>query len=111
MQSSKSLVLFLMSISTASNVLVTAAPLCPETVAMAGGGLPDITLPSTITAGGIKEIQLAQFLENLEVSYFRLGAANITKWGVSGYPNNSVEIVQRIAAVNELSPSTSRRLD
>lgn len=60
---------------------------------------PNTTLPSTITECGIREIQLAQFLENLEVDFFTTGFANITAWGTTSYSNNSAEIVGKIAAV------------
>jgi hypothetical protein len=82
-----------------STVLVSAAPLCPETIATAGGGLPNTTLPTTVSKSGIREIQLAQFLENLEVDFFTTGFANITAWGTTSYSNKSAEIVGKIAAV------------
>jgi hypothetical protein len=83
----------------ASTFLVNAAPLCPETIDMAGGGLPNTTLPSVVSKGGIREIQLAQFLENLEVDFFTTGFMNLTDWGTAGYSEDSVEVVGKIAAV------------
>ena len=80
--------------------LVSAAPLCPETIDMAGGGLPNTTLPSIVSESGIREIQLAQFLENLEVELFTTGFTNITDWGTTAFSNNSAEIVGKIAAVS-----------
>ncbi|KAH8704538.1 ferritin-like domain-containing protein [Phaeosphaeriaceae sp. PMI808] len=85
-----------------SEFLVSAAPLCPETIDMAGGGLPNTTLPSAVSERGIREIQLAQFLENLEVEFFTAGFANITDWGTTGYSNNSAKIVGKIAAQEEV---------
>ncbi|KAH7111070.1 ferritin-like domain-containing protein [Dendryphion nanum] len=85
-----------------STFLVSATPLCPETIDVAGGGLPNSTLPSTVSESGIREIQLAQFLENLEVEFFTTGLTNITDWGTTGYSNNSVEIVGRIAAQEQV---------
>jgi hypothetical protein len=70
---------------------------------MAGGGLPNTKLPSSVTQTGIREIQLAQFLENLEVDFFTKGSANITGWGTTGYSNDSAEIVGKIAAVGIIS--------
>jgi hypothetical protein len=78
--------------------LIRAAPLCPE-IDMAGGSLPNTTLPSTLSESGIREIQLAQFLDNLEVDFFTTGYANITAWGTTGYSNDSAEIVGKVAAV------------
>jgi hypothetical protein len=42
-----------------STFVIGAAPLCPETIDTAGGGLPNTTLPSTVTENGIREIQIA----------------------------------------------------
>ncbi|KAF2181008.1 hypothetical protein K469DRAFT_692524 [Zopfia rhizophila CBS 207.26] len=92
------------SLYIAFSALVDAAPLCPKTINTAGGGLPNTTLPAAVSEGGIKEIQLAQFLENLEVSFFTAGSANITKWGTNGYSNDSIEIVSKIAAVPLIPP-------
>jgi hypothetical protein len=96
---SSTLSFFLFGFST---FFVTAAPLCPKTIDMAGGGLPNTTLPSTVSNSGVREIQLAQFLENLEVEFFTTGFTNITDWGTTGYSNNSAEIVGKIAAVGVL---------
>jgi hypothetical protein len=82
------------------DIFVRAAPLCPETITMAGGGLPNATLPKTITQSGIKEIQLAQFLENLEVEFFTEGFNNISAWGTESFSNSTAEIICRIASVS-----------
>jgi hypothetical protein len=92
------------SLSIAFGVLVGAAPLYPKTINVAGGGLPNSKLPIVVSESGIRDIQLAQFLENLEVSFFTAGSSNITKWGTSGYSNDSIEIVSKIAAVSALLP-------
>jgi hypothetical protein len=47
-------------------------------------------------------LQLALFLENLETSYFLTGLTNITRWGLRVYPNDTVEIVSKVAAVTVL---------
>jgi hypothetical protein len=78
---------------------VNATPLTSVTIEMAGGGLPNTTLPRIITTSGTREIQLAQFLENLEVSFFTQGVVNISSWGTSGYRNDSTKLLSRIAAV------------
>jgi hypothetical protein len=82
------------------DIFVRAAPLCPETIAMAGGGLPNTELPRTITQSGIREIQLAQFLENLEVEFFTEGFNNISAWGTGSFSNSTAEIVGIIASVS-----------
>jgi hypothetical protein len=83
----------------ASTFLASAAPLCPDTIDMAGGGLLNTTLPSMVSKSGIREIQLAQFLENLEVDFFTTGFMNLTDWGTAGYSEDSAEVVGKIAAV------------
>ncbi|KAF2452291.1 hypothetical protein BDY21DRAFT_294965 [Lineolata rhizophorae] len=96
---SSTLSIFLFGFST---FLVSAAPLCPETIDMAGGGLPNTTLPSTVSDSGVREIQLAQFLEILKVEFFTARFTNVTDWGKTDYSNNSAEIVGKIAAVEEV---------
>jgi hypothetical protein len=108
MLSFKSLTVIFWTLSTIFDVYVGAAPPCPETIDIAGGGLPNGAFPTAISESGIKEIQLALFLENLEVSFFTGGSANITNWGIGGYSNDSIEIVRKVAAVSTLSARTSR---
>jgi len=83
---------------------VAAAPLCNSTTAAAGGSLPDISKPSSISTSAVKGFQLALFLENLEVSFFQTGLTNITKWSTNGYPNDTIEVVTGVAAVSDLAP-------
>lgn len=45
---------------------------------MAGGGLPNTIIPSTISDSGAGENERAQFLENLEVDFFTTGFTNYT---------------------------------
>ena len=87
--------------------LVAAAPLCNNTINVAGGSLPDIGMPPSISASAVKDFQLALFLENLEVSFFQAGLANITKWGAYGYPNDTIEVVTKVAAVSALAPKSA----
>jgi hypothetical protein len=80
--------------------LVSSAP-CLETATTAGGGVPPAgILPAEISDFGIKNIQLTQFLENLEVSFFSAGSANISEWGADGFANSSIDTVIRVAAVS-----------
>ena len=83
--------------------LVAAAPLCNNTIDVAGGSLPDIDMPSSISASAVKDFQLALFLENLEVSFFQAGLANITKWSANGYPKDTIQVVAKVAAVSGLA--------
>ncbi|KAL6406238.1 putative sexual development protein [Ilyonectria robusta] len=76
-----------------------AKPLCSDSLEMAGGGMPNNTLPAVISEEAKDEIQIAQFIKNLQVAFLKEGLANITKWDISGYGNNTVEIVNTIAAV------------
>jgi hypothetical protein len=81
-----------------------AAPLCSDDANVAGGGLPNSVRPLALSSAAVKDLQLALFLENLEVSYFSSGLSNITKWGTNGYPNDTIEVVSKITAVSEFSP-------
>jgi hypothetical protein len=57
-----------------------------------------------ISPEAIKGFQLALFLENLESSFFNTGLTLITNQGTSGYPNNTIEVVSKVAAVSTLLP-------
>ena len=39
-----------------SNILIHAAPLCQDIIDMAGGGLPNTVLPSTVTESETRKI-------------------------------------------------------
>jgi hypothetical protein len=69
--------------------------------------LPDIGKPSSISTSAVKGIQLALFLENLEMSFFQTGLTNITKWSTTGYPNDTIEVVTGVAAVSGLAPKSA----
>lgn len=81
--------------------VTSALPLCSETIAVAGGGPPNSGLPSLVSKATIKELQLALFLENLESAFYSAGSSNIAGWGVYGYPNDTVGVVSKIAAVSQ----------
>lgn len=78
-----------------------AATICPDE---AGGGLPNSGRPLLLSPAAVKDLQLALFLENLELAYFSSGLSNITTWGTSGYPNDTIEVVSKVAAVSEFLP-------
>ena len=80
--------------------IAAAAPLCSETIDKAGGGPPNSVAPTVISAGAIKELQLAYFLENMEASFFNVGLTNLTEWSTSGLPNDTIEVISKIAAVS-----------
>lgn len=86
--------------------LVHSVPLCLETISTAGGGPPDSSLPAEISDDGINAIKLAAFLEQLEVSFFTKGSANISTWGTNGYSNITGEVVAKVAAVSLLPALT-----
>ena len=94
--------LYISSIALGSFAIT--APLCSKTIDTAGSGPPNSRIPTVISAGAIKELQLAYFLENLEVLFFNTSLTDITKWGTSEYHNNTIEIVTKIAAVSILLP-------
>ena len=80
--------------------IATATPPCPESIETAGGGPPNNGMPTVISAGAIKELQLANFLENMEVSFFNASLTNLTEWDISRFPNNNIEVVSKSAAVS-----------
>lgn len=84
--------------------IVAAAPLCSETINSAGGGPPSSVIPTAISSCAIKELQLAYFLENVEASFFNAGLNNLTEWDTSGLPNDTSEVITKIAAVS--TPTT-----
>ncbi|KAH8726694.1 ferritin-like domain-containing protein [Phaeosphaeriaceae sp. PMI808] len=75
-------------------------------IGIAGGGLPNSPLPVEISVGGAKDVQLTQFLENLEVSFFSAASTNLSIWGNEGYSNNSLGTVNRIATQEEVHLET-----
>jgi hypothetical protein len=81
--------------------LASCAPY-PNT-SIAGGGPPNSPLPAEISVNGAKDVQLTQFLKNLEVSFFSAGSTNLSKWDTEGYSNSSINTVNRISAVSCLS--------
>lgn len=82
--------------------IATEAPPCPESIDTAGGGPPNDGMPTVISAGAIKELQLANFLENMEVSFFNASLTNLTEWDTSRFPNDTIGVVSKIAAVSTL---------
>ncbi|KAF4624709.1 hypothetical protein G7Y89_g13460 [Cudoniella acicularis] len=73
--------------------LVAATPICSD---VAGGGLPNSGRPLLLSPAAVKDLQLALFLENLEVAYFSSGLSNITMWGINGYPNDTIGVQKEI---------------
>ncbi|KAH8653981.1 ferritin-like domain-containing protein [Tricladium varicosporioides] len=86
--------------------LAAAAPLCNNITEAAGGGVPRFGGLSSISAGAVKGFQLALFLENLESSFFQTGLSNITKWGINGYPSDTIQVVTGVAAQEEIHTDT-----
>jgi hypothetical protein len=82
------------------SVFAAAAPVCSDTINTAGGGPPNSGEPILISANAVKEFQLALFFENLESSYFQTGLQNVSHWGTNGHPNDTLEILSKIAAVS-----------
>jgi len=87
--------------------LVAAAPLCNNTTDIAGGGLANADMPPSISASAVKDLQVALFLDTLERSLFLAGMTNITKWNTTGYPNDTIEVVTKVAAVSTLAPKSA----
>ncbi len=80
----------------------TAAPLYSNTIAIVGGGPLNSGVLTVISTGAIKELQLAHFFENLEASFFNTSLMEIIKWGINKYPNNTIDIVNKITTISIL---------
>ena len=65
-------------------------PLCSETIDIAGGGIPDSETSTPISIEALKEVQLAVFLENLQVFLFNTILNNLTGGNMSEYTNNTL---------------------
>ena len=65
--------------SIALESFATAAPLYSNTTAIVGSGPPNSRVLTVISAGAIKELQLAHFLENFKASFFNTGLVEIIK--------------------------------
>jgi hypothetical protein len=85
--------------------LVAAAPLCNNITDVAGGSLPNIDKPSSISTSAVKDLQFTLFLDNLESSFYKTCLTNIKGWNMSGYPYDTIEVVSKVAAVSDLAPS------
>ncbi|KAI9773158.1 MAG: hypothetical protein M1840_008279 [Geoglossum simile] len=81
-----------------SIALAAPAPICHNITDIAGGGLPNIEAPPFLSQNTVLGLQIANFLENLEAFFFVDGLKNITTWGINGYPNDTIEVVGKIAA-------------
>lgn len=73
----------------------------------AGGDAPNAPLTAYITDTVIAQFWIANFLENLEASFFAAGAENLSEWGTEGYPAGTLEVVRKVAAVRPPPPSTA----
>ena len=87
------------AVSLCFGLLASCTPYS-DAATTAGGGPPNSPVPAEISVSGAKDIQLTEFLENLEVSFFSAGSANLSNWGTDGYSNSSINTVNRIAAVS-----------
>ena len=98
----------LFAYSIALGGLAATVPLCSDTIDIAGGGTPNSENSTAISMEAIKELQLAVFLENLQVSLFNTGLTNLTGWDMSGYTNDTLQTISIIAAVNSPLPFSVR---
>ena len=74
--------------------------LSPEVISRAGGAVPNSGFPPTLSKSTLNDIQVANFLENLESAFFQAAVTNITAWGTAGFPDGTLDIIQRVAAVS-----------
>ena len=75
------------------------SPLCSEPVSSTQYEVSNVAVPTSISTDGIRELRLANFLENLEVSFFSAGMQNTTNWDMDWLPENAPEIIDSIASV------------
>ncbi len=76
---------------------VIAAPITvvvtQETQLQAGGNIPDMAIPTSLSPNAIDGLKLVNFLDNLELNFFAAGYTNMTvrnsnEWSTAGYPSN-----------------------
>ena len=79
-----------------------ATPLRPETTYTAGGPAQVGEIPTVISAGATRQLQLAHFLENLKFQFFNASLGNLTYWNTTGYSPDLVEVVNKTTAVSRI---------
>ena len=96
-------VIFLMC----STLSALGAPLSTNITVTAGGGVPTNNTLVPLLLLGIVGMQLLNFFENLKSYFYQHSVLNITTggpgWSLDGLPENTLEILQKTAAV--CSPS------
>jgi hypothetical protein len=80
--------------------------LSPSTIAEAGGNVPDTQPPPTLSPATLNDFQIANFLENIESAFFQAGVTNLTTWGTTGFPSNTLDVVSRVAAQEQVHVAT-----
>ena len=81
--------------------LIAIAPLCSNVINIASSSLLSNSQLLLLFLAAIKDLQLALFLENLEVSYFSSGLSNITKQGTNRYLNDTIKVISKVAVISE----------
>ena len=93
---------------------VFAAPsLPPEYGNVAGGTEAQMLASKTLSQDGINQLQLANFLENLEAAFFREGTVNYTqRWNSKAEVNGvkTADVIRRIAAQEDIHKETIQDL-
>ncbi|MCJ1473415.1 hypothetical protein MMC13_002066 [Lambiella insularis] len=85
-------------------------PLSPALISEAGGDVPNAELPSSLSQATLNDIQVANFLENLESAFFEAAVTNLTQWGTAGFPDDTLDIVKRVAAQETVHKQTFRSI-
>ncbi|MCJ1248777.1 hypothetical protein MMC30_005996 [Trapelia coarctata] len=110
MRFSDSLLLALLYASSVSTVPTrrqtgqTSLP--PAVISTAGGNIPNAPPPPTPSNATLNDFQIAEFLENMESAFFQAGVKNLTAWGMDGYPANTLDVVSRVAAQEQVHVAT-----
>ncbi|MCJ1397864.1 hypothetical protein MMC11_001060 [Xylographa trunciseda] len=103
------------SVALLAVVSVTGAPtrrqvsqtnLSADVVLIAGGNVPNAGFPTALSESTINDIQVANFLENLESAFFQAAVTNITTWGTTGFPDDTLDIIRRVAAQEQVHVAT-----
>ncbi|MCJ1294845.1 hypothetical protein MMC34_006404 [Xylographa carneopallida] len=77
-----------------------------EVALTAGGGVPNTPFPSTLSKSTLNDIQVANFLENLESAFFHAAVTNLTGWGTTGFPDDTLDLIRRVAAQEQVHVAT-----
>ncbi|CZR66764.1 uncharacterized protein PAC_16665 [Phialocephala subalpina] len=105
-----STLIFVSIIVQLSNTWAAPATLSSTIITQAGGGLPQGAPPTTLSANGISNFQLANFIENIESKFFEGVLANLSSDpAFTSTADNGIsiqQVVTKVAAQEEVHKAT-----